>query len=513
VPLVSVPISQKQEVTSATKWLHDPNRFAKFAPHIIYRLETLLLGGEIVDRLHLNVHLKRVDLVAQALCLPSANALSNNTCLAFLGDTVLDFLVMGKLFAAHTTWHEGYLSAKRKLIISNAHISKMALQTGIDKFIITKSSQERSSEFPNSPDIYSGDIGRTRDLSKTAIANVVEALIGMAYLQGKLKTALQCAQVFIPELLEHPADFSLSMACGRRELGGVPHFGTLERLMGYKFHNTSILTEAMTHPSCEQDRTTSSYGRLAVLGSSVLSMTIAESLYRENEMISGNQLQLLQAATINKGFLAFICIDTSLDLDYYDIQQSGPSRFCKVQRQKHIPLWSFMRLDHSEIVSDRAEFLQKHDETCQGIRLTLTSGMTYPWQDLANLEANAYFSEIVRSLFGAVYADSNGDILQCSLLAEKLKILPIMRRLMRDNVDVMHPKNRLGESVGDRRVIYRTEPTLAKNYCCIVRVDGKQIGDAQIAPCKQGATIRAAEQALRILSSNPETLLIGTCMG
>lgn len=506
VPLVSVPISQESEVTSITKWLHDPNRFAEFVPHIIYRLETLLLGGEMVDRLHLNVHLNRVDLVAQALCLPSANALSNNTRLAFLGDTVLDFLVTGKLFAAHTTWHEGFLSAKRKLIISNAHLSKMVLQTGLDKFITTKSCQERSPEFLDNPDIYSGDIGRTRDLSKKAIANVVEALIGTAYLQGKLKTALQCAQVFIPELREHSVDCSLRMACGRRGLDGVPHFGTLERLMGYKFHDISILTEAMTHPSCEQDLATYSYGRLAVLGSSVLGMTIVESLYHENKMVSDNQLQLLQAATVNKGFLAFLCIDTSLDLDYHDIQPSGPRSFCKVRRQRNIPLWSFMRHDHSEIVSDRTEFLQKHAETCQSIRPALASGMTYPWQYLANLEANAYFSEIVRSLFGAVYADSNGDILQCSLLAEKLKILPIMRRLMRDNVDIMHPKNRLGELVGDRSVIYRTESTPANNYRCIVRVNGNQIGDAQTAPCKQGATIRAAEQALRILKRNPETL-------
>ncbi|KAH8771438.1 hypothetical protein BGZ57DRAFT_764452 [Hyaloscypha finlandica] len=513
VPLVSVPISQKQELTSTTKWLHDPNRFAKFAPHIIHRLETLLLGGEMVDRLHLNVQLQRVHLVAQALCLPSANALSSNTRLAFLGDTVLDFLVTGKLFAAHTTWHEGYLSAKRKLIISNAHISKMALQTGLDKFIITKSCQEKSSESPKIPDIYSDDIGRTRDLSKTAIANVVQALIGTAYLQGKLKTALKCAQVFIPELLERPADFSLRMACGRRESAGVPHFGTLEKLLGYKFHNTSILTEAMTHPSCEHDLTTYSYGRLAVLGSSVLSMTIVQSLYSGNEMISGNQLQLVRAATINKGFLAFLCIDTSLDLDYCDIQESGPSRFSKVQRQQNIPLWSFMRLGHSQMVSDRAEFLQKHAKACQGIRLILASGKSYPWRDLANLEANAYFSEIVRSLFGAVYADSNGDILQCSLLAEKLKILPIMRRLMQDNVDIMHPKNRLGELVGDRSVTYRSDSTLENNYYCTVRVNGKQIGDAQTAPCKQGATIRAAEQALRILRSNLETSPIGTCMG
>jgi len=510
VPLVSVPISQELEATSVTKWLHDLNRFAEFVPHIIYRLETLLLCGELVDRLHLNVQLKRVDLVAQALCLPSANALLNNAYLALLGDTVLDFLVTGKLFAAHTTWHEGYLSAKRKLIISNAHISKMALQTGLDKFIITKSCQERSSDFPNNPEIHSDGIGRIRHLSKKAIANVVEALVGTAYLQGKLETALQCAQVFIPELKEHPADCSLRMACGRQELGGVPHFGTLEKLMGYKFHNTSILTEAMTHPSCEQDLATCSYGRLAVLGSSVLNMTIVESLHHENEMISPNQLQLLRAATINKGFLAFLCIDTSLDLDYHDIQQSGPRRFGEVRHQRKIPLWSFMRHNHAEIVSDRAEFLKRHAEICQGIRLALASGMTYPWQDLANLEANAYFSEIVRSVFGAVYADSNGDMLQCSLLAEKLKILPIMRRLMRDNVNIMHPKNRLGELAGDRSVIYRTESTLANNYRCIVRVNGKQIGDAQTAPCKQGATIKAAEQALRILRSNLETSPVGT---
>jgi hypothetical protein len=83
---------------------------------------------------------------------------------------------------------------------------------------------------------------------------------------------------------------------------------------------------------------------------------------------------------------------------------------------------------------------------------------------------------------------------------------------MQDNVDIMHPKNRLGELVGDRSVIYRTESTPANNYRCIVRVNGKQIGDAQTATCKQGATIRAAEQALRILRGNPETSPIGTCI-
>jgi hypothetical protein len=79
-------------------------------------------------------------------------------------------------------------------------------------------------------------------------------------------------------------------------------------------------------------------------------------------------------------------------------------------------------------------------------------------------------------------------------------------------VDIMHPKNRLGEMVSDLSVTYRTDSTPANNYRCTVRVNGKQIGDPQTAPCKQGATIRAAEQALSILRSNLETSPISSYM-
>jgi dsRNA-specific ribonuclease len=503
---VYASVSGETEVTNAIRLRYNPHRFALFAPHIIYRLETLLIAQQLVDkidRLHPDVHFERMDMVIEAICTPGANGLSSNSRLAFLGDKVLDFLLASQLFATHIYWSEAYLSVKKKLILSNAHLSKMAFQTGLDRFIITKPLGERRWIFPTNSDIHVNDVGGARIASKNTLANVVKALIGAAYLEGQFEKAVQCARAFLPEVTAHPAK---SLHCSpvparhRGDLGGIPHFDLLEKLIGYKFRNAALLVEAMTHPSCEQDLVTGSYGRLAFLGSSVLDMTIIHSLPCEKNNISSNQLQLLLSATINKGFLAFICLDTTLDVDYADIQTCF-SQFRKVGRQKNIGLWGFMRHNHPELASERRVFLEKHSETCQCIRQALTSGVAYPWQELAKLEAKGYFSEIVQSLFGAVYTDNDGDMLQCSRLAEKLKILPILQRLMRDNVEIIHPKTRLGELAGDRNVTYLTDTSLANEHHCIVRLDGQQISEARNGSCKEEAIIRAANQAIVTLRS------------
>jgi dsRNA-specific ribonuclease len=499
----SISVSQMTEVTNVTQLLYNPNRFALFASHIMHRLESLFLGHKMIERLHPSVCLERVDLVVEAISSPSASGLPSNNRLAFLGDTVLDFLITGQLFVRHSNWHEGYLSAKKKLIISNTHLSSMAFQTGLDRFVITKPFNERTWKLPKITEILTRENGGTRIVSEETLADVVEALIGAAYLEGSFEKALQCARFFLPEVISHPArplNSSLTLAYNQDESPGIPHFLSFEKLIGYKFRNKALSVEAMTHPSYEQDLAIGSYGRLAFLGSSILSMTILESLWHGEKTIPNNQLNLLRATAINKGFLAFVCTETSLDMDYADVQQSFP--FHKVRRQRSISLWAFMRHGHPDIASEREEFLKKHLGTCQRIRNALATWATYPWKDLAKLEATGYFSDIVRSLFGAVYIDSGGDMFQCSQLAEKLNILPRLRRLMQDNVEIMHPKTRLGELAGNRSVAYFPDTLSANTYSCIVRVDGQQIGEAQNGSCKQEAVIKAAEHAIMILSNH-----------
>lgn len=506
------PISRKAELTNVTRLLYNPNQFALFARHIMHRLESVLVGEKVIERLHSDVCLKRIDLVVEAISSPSASGLPDNNRLAFLGDTVLDFLITCQLFTTHKNWHEGYLSAKKKLIISNTHLSSMALQTGLDRFVVTKPFSERTWKFSGISEIHTKDIGQKRRVSEMTLADVVEALIGAAYLEGSFEKALQCTRAFLPEVTSHhatPSDCFLLTAYNEEESNGIPHFLSFEKMIGYKFRNKALSAEAMTHPSCEQDLATGSYGRLALLGSSVLNMTIIKSLWHAETTISSNQMNLLRTATINKGFLAFVCLETSLDESYTDIKQSS-SQFRKVLGQRSISLWAFMRHSHPDIASEREEFLKRHSDTCQRIREALASRTTYPWQELAKLEANGYFSDIVRSLYGAVYVDSDGDMLRCSQLAETLNILPRLRRLIQDNVDIMHPKTRLGELAGDRKVAYCSDVLSANTHRCIIRLDGQQIGEAQNGFCKQEAVIKAAEHAIMILRSDQKSSAIDT---
>jgi hypothetical protein len=99
-------------------------------------------------------------------------------------------------------------------------------------------------------------------------------------------------------------------------------------------------------------------------------------------------------------------------------------------------------------------------------------------------------------------------MLQCSQLAETLNILPRLRRLIQDNVDIMHPKTRLGELAGDRKVAYFSDVLSANTHRCIIRLDGQQIGEAQNGFCKQEAVIKAAEHAIMILRSDQKNSTI-----
>jgi dsRNA-specific ribonuclease len=488
------------EPISMTQLHYDAEKFALFAPLFMHRLEILLVGKELLNRLIPSVQFRSWGLLVEAISASSASELSSNNRLAFLGDTVLDFLVTSQLFATHSIWPAGYLSAKKKLIISNSHLSRMALEVGLDKFILTDPFTRSTWNPPHISDVHSNEVESTRTVPKRTLADTVEALIGAAYLDGQYENAFECTRIFLPEITAHSIGSSFRptvLACDQEKSA---HFALLEELIGYKFRNSALLAEAMTHPSYEQDLTTGSYGRLAFLGNAILSMVVVESLYGEEKSLSSNQMHLLRTATINNGFLAFTCLETYMEKGHFDIQESSPGRFRKVHRSRSIALYDFMRHVDPELAVERSRFLEKHAETCQRIRQALASGMIYPWQDLAKLDPDSCLSDIVQALFGAVYHDSNGDMQQCLLLGEKTKVLPILRQLMRRKVDLLHPKTRLQELAGDQKVTYLVDVEPLRNeHRCIIQINGKAIAEARDMSCRGGVIIRAAELAVMSL--------------
>jgi dsRNA-specific ribonuclease len=106
-----------------------------------------------------------------------------------------------QLLAEYPLCHVGYLTAKRDQVISNSRLSQAALQTGLGKFIITKSFTGRKWRPSYGQDLVDIDMGDARrDTSTKVLADVVEAPFDAARVDGGVPEALACMRVFLPEI-------------------------------------------------------------------------------------------------------------------------------------------------------------------------------------------------------------------------------------------------------------------------------------------------------------------------
>jgi dsRNA-specific ribonuclease len=152
--------------------------------------------------------------------------------------------------AEYPLWHEGYLSAKKDRVVSNLRLSRAALEVGLDRFIITKPFTGHKWRPLYTDDILGLSDASTRDMSTKVLADVVEALIGAAFVDGGLPKALKCLQVFLPELKWQSLATRRSFLFQRALDVALPAtLKPLEDLIGYTFNKKALLVEAMTHAS------------------------------------------------------------------------------------------------------------------------------------------------------------------------------------------------------------------------------------------------------------------------
>ena len=93
----------------------------------------------------------------------------------------------------------------------------------------------------------------------------------------------------------------------------------LQQLIGYQFEEKNLLIEAMTHPSCERDHTIWSYQRLEFLRDAVLDMIVASELFETAQKYTPRDMTLAKAALVNASFLAFLCLEHSIEKTVSDI--------------------------------------------------------------------------------------------------------------------------------------------------------------------------------------------------
>jgi len=299
-------------------------RFGLMIPSIMRRFEVHFIAEELSNTILKNVKISQLSLIVTAICASSAFEESNYQRLEFLGDSILKVCTSVQLMAAYPLWHEGYLSAKKDHLVANSRLSRAAIQVGLDRFIITKAFTGHKWRPKYVDDLLktSGDTFK-REMSTKVLADVVEALVGSAMVDGGIQKALACLQVFLPELDWQPLENRRSFLYQRTPEMALPRtLEPLEHLMGYQFKKKSLLVEALTHASFRNSGS-SSFERLEFLGDSILDNIIVTAMYGQNIELSHIQMHRIRTALVNADFLAFMCMEWSFEQEVVDSEVGG----------------------------------------------------------------------------------------------------------------------------------------------------------------------------------------------
>jgi dsRNA-specific ribonuclease len=485
-------------------------QFAMLMPSILHRLQVYMVGDMLSKTVLADVQLSNLKLVVTAISASSAVEETNYQRLEFLGDSLLKICTSMQLLAEYPLWHEGYLTARRDQVISNSRLARAALHVGLDKFIITETFTGRKWRPLYVQDMLDkANRESKRGMSTKVLADVVEALFGAAKLDGGMPRALACMRVFLPEIDWQSLEDRRATVFDRAPADIIlpPLLEPLEKLISYSFKKKVLLVEAMTHASCNSG--TASLERLEFLGDAVLDSLIVNTVYNQQVELSHIEMHHLRTAFVNADFLAFMCMEWTIEQKIANVVEDERTHdFQALRTSISLALWKFMRRSSQVLTALQLETSNRHLALRDDINAALASGSHYPWALLCRLQAPKFYSDIVESLLGAVYIDS-GSLDACEGVIERMGILPYLRRVIRDGVHNMHPKEELGILADMEAVKYVighgkkiVENVEKRAYSCEVFVGEKSIVLLKDGSEREEVKTKAAEVAVKILKRN-----------
>ncbi|KAH0555738.1 hypothetical protein GP486_006317 [Trichoglossum hirsutum] len=502
------------------------SRFALFIPSILHRIEVALVADELRKTIVAPVDIQDLNLVITAISASSAREGASYQRLEFLGDSILKLCTSVQLLAKHPDWHEGYLSSRKDLTISNSRLAQATDKTGLHKFILTKPFTGLKWNPLYVSDLLKEQEGgdARRNMSTKVSADVIEALIGASFVDGGFEKAIRCLECFLPEIRwqSHQHSNHLLYEAAKLDVPMPPHFVDLERLIGYNFTKKGLLVEAMTHPSFEANSYSTSYQRLEFLGDSVLDHIVVSRLFGHRGELPELQMHLARTALVNADFLAFLCIELAIEIDINVIEKDERTNgFREVGKKVPKQVWKFMKHHCSDITRAQEACLQRHARLRDEIWHALTSENPYPWAKLRHLEANKFFSDITESIVGAIYVDSHGDFSACERMVERLGVISYLDRILDDSsggggrtARLLHPKEWLGQLADQDKVKYivrleaeedseekdplDTRPR-KRRHICKVLVKDEEVAVVGGGTSREEVETRAAEVAAKVL--------------
>ena len=247
-------------------------------------------------------------------------------------------------------------------------------------------------------------------------------------------------------------------------------------MLGYTFQRKLLLIEALTHASYQQDSYTPSYERMEFLGDSVLDMIVTDFLYHApGKNYSPGHMHLRKSALVNGHILAYICLRMSIKVDAFMPRPNAEGRIEGTLDTNEIHLWKCLLHSSPKVFEDQLNTFTQFRKRREEIEESLTKGTIFPWASLTRLQAPKFFSDMIESIISAIFLDSQGNILVVRQILDNLGIMPILRRVVSEDVDVLHPVSRLSlwAQKNDKTIeyVYHREKG---QVCCVIMVDDKE---------------------------------------
>ncbi|KAL5989061.1 Dicer-like protein 1 [Asimina triloba] len=475
-------------------------RGAQRLPSIMRRVESMLLAVQLRDIIGYPVPSSKI---LEALTAASCQETFCYERAELLGDAYLKWVVSRYLFLKYPQKHEGQLTRMRQQMVSNMVLYQYALSKGLQSYIQADRFAPSRWAAPGVLPVFDEDIKEVqpsifdpdnsvadqeskkdafddgyeedamedgeiendsscyRVLSSKTLADVVEALIGVYYVEGGKVAANHLMKWIGIQVEFDPQDIELVS-----KPGSIPEsimrsidFGALEDALSWKFNDRGLLVEAITHAS-RPSSGVSCYQRLEFVGDAVLDHLITKHLFFTYKDLPPGRLTDLRAAAVNNENFARVAVNHKLHLHL----RHGSSA---------------LEAQIRDFVKDVQDELSKPGFNSFG---------------LGDCKAPKVLGDIVESIAGSIFLDSGRDT---SVVWQVFR--PLLHPMVTPETLPMHPVRELQERCQQQAEGLEYKATRTGNLATVeVFIDGIQIGIAQ-NPQKKMAQKLAARNALVVL--------------
>jgi dsRNA-specific ribonuclease len=118
------------------------------------------------------------------------------------------------------------------------------------------------------------------------------------------------------------------------------------------------------------------------------------------------------------------------------------------------------------------------------------------------LDVEKFFSDIIESVFGAIFVDIGGTLMDCQRFAERIGVMPYLHHIMADGIDIVHPKTSLERLTRPDKIEYIVgfEESDSHVYQCSIKIDNIDVVTVGGCLTKDEAVMRAADTAAKLVS-------------